>query len=100
MYVVFYHLSLKFNFALSIPNLLQEMNVLLECLQCLSLPVDNRITLVIAIHLDISMVRNTRWFYVPEYMVQILMLFIVAALFFYPSKDLNLLSKNSGTVDS
>lgn len=60
MYIVCYHLSLKFNFALSIPNLLQEMNVLLECLQCLSLPVDNRITLVIAIHFDISMVRNTR----------------------------------------
>lgn len=60
MYIVFYHLSLKFNFILSIPNLLEEMNVLLECLQCLSLPVGNKITLVIAIHFDISMVRNTQ----------------------------------------
>lgn len=60
MYIVFYHLSLKFNFILSIPNLLEEMNVLLECLQCLSVPVGNKITLVIAIHFDISMVRNTQ----------------------------------------
>lgn len=58
--IVFYHLSLKFNFVLLIPNLLQEMNVLLECLQRLSLPVGNKITLVIAIHFNISMVRNTR----------------------------------------
>lgn len=70
MYTVFYHLSLKFNFILSIPNLLQEMNVLLECLQRLSLPVGNKITLVIAIHFDVSVVRNTRQFYFPGYMVE------------------------------
>lgn len=83
MYHIFHHLSLKFNFILSIPNLLQEMNVLLECLQRLSLPVGNKITLVIAIHFDISVVRNTQQFYFPEYMVEILMLFIVAVPFFF-----------------
>jgi len=60
MYIVFYHLSLKFNFILSILNLLQDKNVLLECLQRLSLPVGNKITLVIAIHFNISVVRSTR----------------------------------------
>lgn len=57
--------------------------MLLECLQRLSLPVGNKITLVIAIHFDISVVRNTQQFYFPEYMVEILMLFIVAVPFFF-----------------
>lgn len=103
IYIIFYHLSLKFNFILSISNLLQGMNLLLECLQRPSLPVGNKITPVIAIHFCISVVRNTWWFYFPELGWKSWCCLFWLLPFFLPVESPKfsfVLSESSGTADS